>query len=875
VPETGTASLPRQPPSLAVTDLPDASRLRAADRIALAAVLVGAAYYAGSQLGLVLRFPPTTTSVLWPPNAVLTVALLLSPPRRWPVFLLAALPAHLLVQLQTDWPLPMILALFATNCSEALLAAGGVRLLGDDPIRFDTLRRVAAFIVAAVLLAPFLSSFLDAAVVSTLRGEAYGTVWLTRFLSNALSALTLVPALVLLVSAAPTWIRNASWRRAGEAAALVVGLVVANVVLSQASGQLLIGSDTALALLLPFLLWAAVRFGPGGSSFALLMTTLLAIWASIRQVGPFGGGSPVVGVRELQIFITVLGIPLMCLAAMVEERRRTSEALEGRLRFEELLSRVSGAFVHLSSDQMDQAIVTWLDRVGQLFGVDRITLFLLADAAPVRPVGYSWAAPGVARVDAITTDAFPWTVDRLRGGDAYAFGSLEELPPEGERDRDAFVRRGVQSGVVLPLEAGGRILGGLAFVTVRHGHEWPEAAVQRLRLVAEVFASALARKQSEDALRASEVMKSAILASLSSRVAVLDREGRIIAVNQSWADAAADPDGHEAGAAVGANYLEMCHAAALRGLPQASDTLAGIEDVLQGSRTLFALEYPSAGSSPGRWFAMSVVPLSRPEGGAVVSYTDVSERKRAELEAELSRQELAHFTRVSTMGELTVSLAHELNQPLTGILSNAQAARRFLKATPPVLEEVHAILEDIIEDDRRAGEVIDRLRELLRKGKPDEVRLDLHVLIREVVRLLRSDAIIRNVAVTLDADSRPAIVRGDRVQLQQAVLNLLLNALEATEDGHEADRVVRIQARVTDVDTVHVSVCDAGSGLLPDAEKRIFEPFYTTKPSGMGMGLSITRSIVEAHGGTIWATNNADRGATFHFALPLAGAWSA
>jgi len=320
---------------------------------------------------------------------------------------------------------------------------------------------------------------------------------------------------------------------------------------------------------------------------------------------------------------------------------------------------------------------------------------------------------------------------------------------------------------------------------------------------------------------------------------------------------------------MGANYLETCRQRARQGTPHAWDALAGIEAVLDGSMTGFALEYSGSGPTTDRWFAMSVVPLNRPEGGAVVSHTDVTERKRAELELQRSRQELAHFTRVSTMGELSASLAHELSQPLTGILTNAQAAQRFLDVTPPDLGELRTIVSDIISDDKRAGEVIQRLRDLLRKDVPHQLVLDLNALIRDVARLLSSDALIRNVTITLDLDPRPLTVTGDRVQLQQVVLNLLVNAMEAMADGAEGDGSIVVRTQYTDVEAVHVAVQDAGPGLREGTHDLVFEPFYTTKPAGMGMGLSIAKSLIEAHGGVIWAANNPGRGVTVHFAMPV------
>jgi signal transduction histidine kinase len=243
-----------------------------------------------------------------------------------------------------------------------------------------------------------------------------------------------------------------------------------------------------------------------------------------------------------------------------------------------------------------------------------------------------------------------------------------------------------------------------------------------------------------------------------------------------------------------------------------------------------------------------------------------------ELEAQRTRDEMAHFTRVSTMGELTASLAHELSQPLTGILANAQAAQRLLAATPPNLEEVRASLGDIVADDRRAGDIIRRLRELLKKSEPRRMVLDLNALVEDVVKLVGSDALSRSVSITVDPDPALPPLRADRVQLQQVVLNLLMNAMEAMATTPEGARAVSIRTQCLDGQAAHVSVKDAGPGITEDALARIFEPFYTTKPDGMGMGLSIARSIVEAHGGRLWATGNPSGGATFHFTVTLTGA---
>jgi two-component system sensor kinase FixL len=233
-----------------------------------------------------------------------------------------------------------------------------------------------------------------------------------------------------------------------------------------------------------------------------------------------------------------------------------------------------------------------------------------------------------------------------------------------------------------------------------------------------------------------------------------------------------------------------------------------------------------------------------------------------------ARAELAHVARVSTVGALTASIAHQLNQPLAGILTNAQAATRLLGGDPPDLDEARASLRDIVEDDRRASEVILRMRELLRHDSDSLAELDINGLVSDVVRLLSSDAIIRNVNLVLRLDPVPAVVQGDSVKLQQVVLNLILNALEAVADHATADRQVIVRSRV-DRDVVEVSVVDRGMG-FSGAEERAFEPFFTTKRAGMGLGLYIAKSIVQAHEGLMHATTNREGGATVSFSLPLA-----
>ena len=247
---------------------------------------------------------------------------------------------------------------------------------------------------------------------------------------------------------------------------------------------------------------------------------------------------------------------------------------------------------------------------------------------------------------------------------------------------------------------------------------------------------------------------------------------------------------------------------------------------------------------------------------------DVTARKTSELAARQHLNEIAHMTRLSTMGELGASLSHELNQPLTAILANARAAQRFMSNRPPDVAELPEILQDIVDADLRATNIIRGMRGLAKKGVSEYLSVDLPEAIGEVVNLVRTDAIERHVRVELQSNTSIPKVTCDPIQIQQVTLNVLLNAFDAMGEVPEGEREVTI--RLNNVgDRAEVRISDTGIGLTDDMLGQMFNPFYTTKSKGLGMGLAISQSIIEAHGGRIWAENNADRGATLCFTVPF------
>jgi PAS domain S-box-containing protein len=675
-----------------MADSAKAACLDAIARSACIAFVVAVAYYAGAVVGFALTLPGYSVSTLWPPNAILLAALLLLPVNRWWLVFLGAFPAHVIIQIQSGVPLSMILCWFISNSSEALIAASCLRVF-QQQVDFSTLKGMVSYVGAAALLAPFLSSFLDAAFVVSVgwKQQSYWHVWLARFPSNVLAALAIPPVVVLWISKGVGWLTGSSRQRYAEAGLLGVGLLAASCLVF---GWQTPGSAATPALLylpLPFLLWAAMRFGSGGASTSLLIVVLASIFGATDNRGPFVNSSPEANVFSLQMFLMAISLPILFLAGIVEEQRERASILsESEARFRSLADTAP--------------VLIWMSGVDKLYSFFNKAWLDFSGHTLEAELGNGWTA-GLHRDD---------------------FERYFELYGSCFNGREEF--------------------------TIEF----------RLRRYDGKYCWLLAR-----------------------------------------------------------------------GVPR----FAGDGAFL----------------------------------GYIGSAIDITQRKEAESEFRRQRADLAHMTRVSTMGELAASLAHELNQPLTAILSNAQAAQRFLATNPVDLEEVRAILADIVHDDNRAGEVIRRVRTLMRKQPREFAALDLAGIISEVVALLHSDAILHNVRVVLELTQKLPHVRGDRVEMQQVVLNLLLNAFDAMKDAPRCKREVVVWAEAVRSDTVRVGVRDGGPGVSGEMRDQIFEPFFTTKREGMGMGLPISRSIVEAHGGRLWAENNSDHGATFYFILPVEG----
>jgi PAS domain S-box-containing protein len=650
-----------------------------------------ASYYFATQIAWALTFPDSKVSLFFPPQAVLLCILLLVPTRHWWAYVLAAASAHFLATQQADWPPLYALTCEAFDAVKCVSAAAAIRILITSPLKAITLRDAIRFVLIAVVLVPFGAAFWGASfTVSWGFGTEYWVEWRNLGISNAVTTVVLVPAFLLgahYLSVSP---RVLPRRRVLEAVLVGACTVALGIFVFDRTAA---GPNTSPALLytpIPLLIWAALRFGLGGISASMLIVTFEAIWGTMRGHGPFLTQTPAENATALQLFLLVTATPLMLLAVVIEEERRSKEAL-----------RESANLMGLAAEAGDLAMWVW---------------------------------------DVSGNDV--WMTGRGR--------SLFGLKPDARLDFSA------------------------TFDVVH-----PEDRAVRERVIKQ----ALQTQGEYD---------------LEYRVQHADGMARWI---------------HGRGRCV-----------------ETDD-----------------------GTGP-KLFGVSI---------------DVTARKEAEASAAKKRAELEHVARVATVGELTATLTHELQQPLAAILANSYVVGRLLDAPDPDLQEVRSTLADIREVTERAGEVIGGLRAMIKRDSTAAglTKVDVNDVIRIVERIVHGDANLHKVTVHLDLSPNLRPVNGDSVQLQQVILNLMINAFSAMNDG---ERRLVVRTNMIDESNVLVELQDSGSGIASEKLESIFEPFVTSKPEGLGMGLSICRSIIERHGGKISAANNPDRGARFSITLPTA-----
>jgi PAS domain S-box-containing protein len=787
-------------------------------RLLATALWVFAGYYLGCKIGFALTFKPHPVSVLWPPNSVLVAALLLTPPRRWWLVLLAALPAHLAAQLQSHVPPLMILCWFISNSCEALIGAGLMRYLVGGPIRFTTLRNVGLFCLCVVFIGPFLSSFLDAAFVvwNHWGQDSYWELIRIRLFSNALAALIIVPLIVTWATTGISALRTAELSRYLEAGVLFLGLLLLSYVVLY---EFRAGVDLALLFLpLPFLIWAAVRFGTLGASAAISIIGFLAIWSASHGHGPFSGETPEQNALSIQIFLIVLAVPLLFLATVIEERvTGQTELHESESRFRIVADAAPVLIWMAGTDKLCTFFnKPWLDFTGRSMDQE---------------LGNGWAE-GVHPDDLqkclkIYTEAFdarqPFVMQyRLRRND----GEYRWLSDQGVARHDAQ--------------------GGFA------GYIGSCVDVTELM-------------QKEEALH--EFEERVVLAAEAAHLGVWEMDP---GTNELWMSDSArtlfqfDPETRLDHSALQARIHPEDRALRDSAVKHAIETRSGYE---MEYRVLLP-------DGTQRWIGGRgrCVPGDNREGVRLIGVSiDITPRKLAEAEALRQRDELSHLSRVALMGEMSASIAHELNQPLAGILSNAAAGQRFIDRGNVDQGEIRELLGDIIADGRRASDVVRGIRGMVKKEQVAHRSVNLNEVVMDAVRMASPDALLHSCQLETSLDPNLPAIHSDPIQLQQVLLNLAINAFDAMRDTPASKRKVVIATQSNGDGTIRTSVRDYGVGISEEMQDRLFDPFFSTKTEGLGMGLAIVRSIVESHGGTITGEKADGGGTRFEFVLPVNG----
>jgi PAS domain S-box-containing protein len=400
-------------------------------------------------------------------------------------------------------------------------------------------------------------------------------------------------------------------------------------------------------------------------------------------------------------------------------------------------------------------------------------------------------------------------------------------------------------------------------------HREPRSPSQRdqdiVEQITHLAGVAIQRKLDDDKLQDSEDRWRAVFENNPSMLFVVDAAETVVSVNPSGAEQL----GYAIEELIGRSVLDLCYEADREAVGKhiaacfAQVGHAGswkLRQVRKDGTIIYVRETATSIRRTGR------------EPVALVVCEDITEHGRAEEALQRAQAELAHVTRLTTLGELAATIAHEVNQPLAAIVADAYASLNWLSAAEPDLARVRETLAAIATEGHRAGDVIQRIRQLMTKTEPRKARLDVNDVIRDVVALVRAEAARYEIAIVQDlSPALPAVV-GDRVQLQQVVLNLVMNAIEAMASMTGRPRKLLVRSESDDEDMVRLAVHDTGVGIAGSDVDKVFGAFYTTKPGGMGMGLSISRSIIEAHSGRLWASSNEPHGAIFQFSLPVVGA---
>ncbi len=765
-------------------------------------------YFIAGKFGLMLASLHASASPVWPPAGIALAALIVLGYRAWPAIFVGAF----LVNVTTAGNVATSLAVASGNTLEAMCGAWLVNRFAGGTTVFNRPQGVFKFALAAVVSTIISPAFgvTSLALAGFADWANYGAIWLTWWLGDTTSDLLIAPLIIL-------W-SIASKRRWNRREAVEVGILLLLLfVLSEAvfGGWLTISArNYPIAFICgAIVIWTAFRFTQRETATGIFILSAIAIWGTLHSFGPFAAETENQSLLALQYWTAVVTITAMALSAGMAEHGRAEEAL-----------RQSEARTNLAANAANLGLWLWNIRDDELWATEKWRrLFGFAESEPL--------------------DIGQW---------------LQVVHPA---DRERMKQR-----VQHVLEHGGgeheseyritRPDGSTRWIAGYGGIELDERG--KPAFVRGVSRDITGRKLAEEKFQL-------VLDAAPNAMIMVDSAGVITFANAS----ATTVFGYSLSELIGRHIETLIperfrdrHVGDRKGfLSEPSSRAMGAGRDLFGRRK-DGSEFP---------VEVGLNPIHTTEGLFVLaSVIDITARTQAELEHQLQNMELARVGRVAVMGELAASLAHEVNNPIGAIVVNASAGQRLVAAGKIGTEELTELLADIVADGRRAGEVIEGIRNMVRKGEARRSLTPIGDTIHQLLRIVHADAIGRDVKVTAEVGPDACQVWGDPVQLLQVLLNLALNALEAMSAMPPDARRLSIRAGRNGNGDILVSVRDTGPGFPGETAEQLFEPFFSTKSEGTGMGLAISRSIIEAHGGTLSGENCDGGGACFTVRLPQA-----
>jgi len=587
----------------------------------------------------------------------------------------------------------------------------------------------------------------------------------------------------------------------------------------------------------------------------------LTVWVRYRW--------QIIGAIGLIIFQTLI---ILLLLHQRRLRRQTEYELKDRLQFERKLSELSSEFINLTSESIDidSKMIDALAWIGPFMRADRSHIFRFNWDRTEFRITHLWETEGVKKdgivsPGLIVKDAFPWLFENLIGGRDVIVPDIEMLSTLEAGNEYRYCRElGIQSFIILPIEIENAPLCAIGIDSIHQKRDWPQEVQDRLRIIGDIFANTIVRRHADK----------------KSEVAAL-RYRTVADFTFDW-EYWQNPDGSFQYVSPSCDRIcgysaqdLMANPSWLRDMIVPEDKATWDEHRCSIQKEKPSVEIQFRIQRPDgeiRWIEHACQPVFDDQAnyqGVRASNRDITKREFYKSETHQLQTELAHMDRVVTISTLTSALAHEINQPLAAMRSYAQAALRFMDKDDPEYDNVRKALRGIVADNKRAAAVVNRLRDLVKKGPTHWETIEINSIINDVIGLINSELVLRKASITLNLQPSIPGVQGDPVQMQQVLINLLMNALDAMDDQPIDARTIVISTRPENSNQILILISDSGGGIPPDTIEAIFSPFHTTKSSGMGLGLSICKSIVEAHGGIIFAENNPDGGATFSLKLPL------